>query len=216
MTGRVVPVLVLLSARLGLAASPGESAHDVVNVGADSANTPLVSAWKSLFADGCRTTDVAKLVRNPVTARVVRNVPFALRARTFADPDLAAFFRKDGSWYRPRTEDVRLSAKEAECTATLRKLEDGLRARANISAQLEGLILRDHDHIVGDLSHNAQKHICGWWDGKAKMTERNQGAALVLQWRIEWEEDAGGNVLNSESECDLVCDSNGCRLEESG
>jgi hypothetical protein len=87
--------------------------------------SPLKTDWEALLAGGCDLA--AAHVVSDVEARVLRNLPYALKGYVFKSPELAKLYGADGAWYTPdAAAKIDFDPKTMACVEKLKKLEDDL------------------------------------------------------------------------------------------
>ena len=108
---------------------------------------PARETWEALVASGCDLN--AARIFTSVEARVVRNVPFALKGYRFKDVNLRLFFEADGGWYTPQTDEPpALSPEESACVERLKTLEAELHKALPFPEEMAARMTRDHALFV--------------------------------------------------------------------
>ncbi len=126
---------VLLAAVSALALAAGARA---AHAGDDPGD--LRTAYTALRDGGC---DVSKL-GSPLSARVLRNVPYAQGGKIFKSPELTRIFEQDGGWYQATTaKDPALSDADRSCARALAAQEQKLRKKQKIPAAIELAVTGD-------------------------------------------------------------------------
>ncbi len=152
-------------------------------------------AWSKLIESGCDPSAGDTHVWTALEARVLRNVPFAMRGYSFSSADLTAFFSADGrAWYEGHSKDVVLPEAAATCVDRLKSHEQGLRAATPLDSALEGRLLQDA---------TAFEALWGW--GHASSDDPHGRTTLVRQadggvmWMSTYpgcdHEDCGGYII---------------------
>lgn len=128
---------VLILGSLGLlAATATTAAADKVNRVRD--------AYQFLRDGGCKASEIG----SPIVARVLRNVPYALRGKIFKSPELTYLFEHDGGWYTGTDKSADVAAEDRACVRALDKQEKVLRKRAKIQPAIEAAISRHPEAVV--------------------------------------------------------------------
>ncbi len=164
-------------------------------------------AWTELLVGGCDVEQVTE----PITARVLRNTPFAAAGHRFKSSDLTAFFTKEGE-YKPADGPVQLDDKEAGCVAKLKQREKALREILDIPAPFEALLLRHHGIVVeqyrpADEVGEGDLQLCAWHESTT-ISKDDAGT-----WKIENHfSEPSVDGLTFEFGCVTECTSDGsCR-----
>ena len=111
------------------------------------AKGPVRQTWEALVASGCDLK--AARIFTSVEARVVRNVPFALKGYRFKDVNLRLIFEADGGWYTPQVDEPpALSAQETACVDRLKTLEAELYKAMPFPEEMAARMTRDHALFV--------------------------------------------------------------------
>jgi hypothetical protein len=99
---------------------------------------PAVRAWNALITAGCDPKGTMTHVWTPVEARILRNVPYAMRGYTFSSRELDVFFtRAERNWYEAHTKDVKLPEEARACVDRLKAHEDELRKEWPVAPTVE-------------------------------------------------------------------------------
>lgn len=94
----------------------------------DPSKSPLLSNWHAVVSEQGCDLKLAH-VRTPIEARVLRNLPYAVRGYVFKSPELTALYAADGGWYTPNpAAKMTFNAKEGACIKALKAHEAKLRA----------------------------------------------------------------------------------------
>jgi hypothetical protein len=108
---------------------------------------PVRQTWEALVASGCDLK--AARIFTSVEARVVRNVPFALKGYRFKDVNLRLIFEADGGWYSPQVDEPpTLSPQESACVDRLKALEAELHKALPFPDEMAARMTRDHALFV--------------------------------------------------------------------
>lgn len=118
---------------------------------AGNEDATLLVDFERLLAQGCDPAGFG--IATALQARALRNLPYARAGLRFRAAELAALYRQDGDWYRPRTEQVKIEAQELACVQRLQQHERKLRHQLPIEDAVESVLiaqlqvyqwLRDH------------------------------------------------------------------------
>jgi hypothetical protein len=123
----------LLSLVIGAVVAVPAAAH----AGHEDPST-ILDAYLQLRDDGC---DVSR-IGSPVSARALRNVPYAQRGKIFKSPELTWLYEHDGGWYQPSDPDADVRSEDRACVRKLDAQEKKLRARAKVKKPIEAAITR--------------------------------------------------------------------------
>lgn len=104
-------------------------------------------AYLELRDGGC---DVAT-IGSPIVARVLRNVPYAMKGKIFKSPELTALYTADGGWYQPTDPDADVDSADRACVRKLDAQEKALRKRVKLKKPIEQAITR-HTGAVLDMN----------------------------------------------------------------
>ena len=155
--------------------------------GADAGTGGLVHrGWSEFLAGGCDVEQVA----DPISARVLRNTPFAMAGHRFKSADLTGFFTKEGG-YAPKDGPVQLGEKEAGCVAKLKERETALRELLDVPEPFEMLLMGHHGIVVeqfrpADEVGHGDRELCSWAEGTT-ISKDDAGT-----WKIEWRSSVKG------------------------
>lgn len=157
-------------------------APSVARAGDDSTSS-VRGAYLALRDGGCDVSQIG----SPIVARVLRNVPYAMKGKIFTSPELSYVYGQDGGWYQPSSAKAEVDAGDRACVKALGAQETKLRKRVKLKKPIEEAITR-HPGVVLEMSQTvlpdfkkfsqAQKTV----DGKRQWTinfEAGGGAALV-------------------------------------
>ncbi|RMG13600.1 MAG: YARHG domain-containing protein [Deltaproteobacteria bacterium] len=140
----------------------------------------VVAVWNQLVAEGCKVA--ARDGMPPTAARLLRNIPFAMRGHPFESAELRDFFarKKDACgnrWYRPGKEKVTLPpGPERACARKIARIERTLRKRYPYPDAMERFLI---ENMGNDLLT-----LTDWFAGKA---EGPVGSVSLKQgrWQVE-------------------------------
>lgn len=98
--------------------------------------------WRALLADGCKV-GASGPIWTPIEARVLEVTPLAERGWDFEEPELRAYFTKDGNWYAPVTgrRDLVLSGGEQACVERVRARREQLARSRPVADEFIALLL---------------------------------------------------------------------------
>lgn len=166
---------------LGLLSLVGAAALVVPGVAHADDPATVRDAYRELLASGC---DVSRL-GSPISARVLRNVPYALQGKIFKSAELTYLYEHDGGWYQPTDANADVTAADRACVRKLDAQEVALRKRVKLKKPIEQAITR-HTGVVLEMTRLVEADF-----KKFSQTERTDGGMRV--WTAYFE--GGGAAL---------------------
>lgn len=140
-------------------------------------------AYQQLLASGCDATKLG----SPISARVLRNVPYAQQGKIFKSPELTYLYEHDGGWYTPTDANADVTAADRACVRKLDAQEVALRKRVKLKKPIEQAITR-HTGGVLEMTRLVESDF-----RKFKQTERTVDG--MREWSAHFE--GGGAALIS-------------------
>ncbi|MBK9036334.1 MAG: hypothetical protein IPL61_34655 [Myxococcales bacterium] len=107
--------------------------------------SPIRDAYVALRDGGCD----ASTIGTPIVARVLRNVPYAMRGKAFKSAELTYLYERDGGWYTASDPGADVASADRLCVRALDAQEKALRKRVKIKPAIEAAITRDSESVVG-------------------------------------------------------------------
>lgn len=108
---------------------------------AQNTNQSIKEDYQTFLQQGCDTT----LIKTPIEARILRNVPFAILGYKFNSEDLSFVFSHDGTWYKSTTETLpKLSSENSRCVSRIQARETQFKNSFNIDPQIMSALTKSH------------------------------------------------------------------------